>query len=231
MIELAQLFQDMEAAVVQQEAPIQHIDDKAENTVTHVQQGNTQLDGAVTKARSARKKKWICLGIGRTYLHMSSKTRNLLTLSKYLSSSSSSPQSSSVWLSRSENDKAHSNACIRSILFPLRLEIRRLLIIICHTPSFTIPALRCVANTRCPKLAVSNTFLGYCLLACLFSCFVVVLVFEKDRGCCWCRIILWAICRIGRCNRLANGVIFKQVFRTSSSPTDYYNLWYCVHFV
>lgn len=116
MIELAQLFQDMEAAVVQQEAPMQHIDDKAENTVTHVQQGNTQLDGAVTKARSARKKKWICLGIGRTYLNMASMTRNLLTLSKYSYSSSSSPQSSSAWLSRSETNKVHSAACITFIL-------------------------------------------------------------------------------------------------------------------
>lgn len=63
MIELAQLFQDMEAAVVQQEAPIAHIDDKAEDTVTHVNKGNEQLVGAVDKARSARRKKWICLGI------------------------------------------------------------------------------------------------------------------------------------------------------------------------
>ncbi len=68
MIELAQLFQDMEAAVVQQEAPIAHIDDKAEDTVTHVNKGNEQLVGAVDKARSARRKKWICLGIVRTYL-------------------------------------------------------------------------------------------------------------------------------------------------------------------
>lgn len=68
MIELAQLFQDMEAAVVQQEAPIAHIDDKAEDTVTHLNKGNEQLVGAVDKARSARRKKWICLGIFRTYL-------------------------------------------------------------------------------------------------------------------------------------------------------------------
>ncbi len=68
MVELAHLFQDMEAAVVQQEDPIKHIDDKAEDTVTHVNKGNEQLDGAVDKARSARRKKWICLGIVCTYL-------------------------------------------------------------------------------------------------------------------------------------------------------------------
>ena len=63
MIELAQLFQDMEAAVVQQEAPIEHIDAKAEDTVVHLDKGNEQLNQAVDKARSARRKKWICLGI------------------------------------------------------------------------------------------------------------------------------------------------------------------------
>ena len=63
MIELAQLFQDMEAAVVQQEAPIEHIDAKAEDTVVHLNKGNEQLNQAVDKARSARRKKWICLGI------------------------------------------------------------------------------------------------------------------------------------------------------------------------
>ena len=68
MIELAQLFQDMEAAVVQQEAPIEHIDAKAEDTVVHLDKGNEQLNQAVDKARSARRKKWICLGIFSTFI-------------------------------------------------------------------------------------------------------------------------------------------------------------------
>ena len=63
MIELAQLFQDMEAAVVQQEEPVANIDTKAEDTVVNIGKGNEQLDQAVVKARSARKKKWICLGL------------------------------------------------------------------------------------------------------------------------------------------------------------------------
>lgn len=63
MIELAQLFQDMEAAVVQQEPAIEHIEKQAEDTTMHVDKGNDQLNTAVDKARSARKKKWICLGI------------------------------------------------------------------------------------------------------------------------------------------------------------------------
>lgn len=63
MIELAQLFQDVDAAVVQQEPPIEQIDQRGEETVTNVYKGNEQLDSAVDKARSARRKKWICLGI------------------------------------------------------------------------------------------------------------------------------------------------------------------------
>ena len=64
MIELAQLFQDMEAAVVTQEPAIENIEDKTENTVVNLNQGNKHLDGAVVKARSARRKKWICFWIG-----------------------------------------------------------------------------------------------------------------------------------------------------------------------
>ena len=63
MIELAQLFQDMEAAVVQQEPAVENIDTKAEDTVQNLGKGNQQLDQAVDKARAARRKKWICLGI------------------------------------------------------------------------------------------------------------------------------------------------------------------------
>lgn len=63
MIELAQLFQDMEAAVVTQEPVIENFEQKTEETVTNVHGGNQQLDSAVTKARSARRKKWILFWI------------------------------------------------------------------------------------------------------------------------------------------------------------------------
>ena len=68
MIELAQLFQDMEAAVVQQEPAIENIENKTDNTVENLGKGNVQLNQAVDKARSARKKKWICFGIVGTSL-------------------------------------------------------------------------------------------------------------------------------------------------------------------
>ncbi|KAL8773724.1 MAG: hypothetical protein Q9209_001492 [Squamulea sp. 1 TL-2023] len=63
MIELAQLFQDVDAAIVEQEAPVQAIETGVEKTHENIQGGNKQLDGAIKKARSIRRKKWICLGI------------------------------------------------------------------------------------------------------------------------------------------------------------------------
>jgi len=60
---LAQLFQDLETLVVEQEAAVTQIDDKGEEVTQNVGQANTQLDGAIKKARAARRKKWYCLGI------------------------------------------------------------------------------------------------------------------------------------------------------------------------
>ena len=56
MMELAQLFQDLDEIVMQQEP-------KAEETQTNMVQANEHLDVATGKARSARRKKWYCLGI------------------------------------------------------------------------------------------------------------------------------------------------------------------------
>lgn len=67
MIELAQLFQDMEAAVIEQEPAVMDIEQKGEETVTNIGKGNEQLDDATKKARAARRKKWILLGIVGTY--------------------------------------------------------------------------------------------------------------------------------------------------------------------
>lgn len=63
MAELSQLFQDMDAVVVQQGAAVEGIEDQAEHTVGDLQGANKQVGIAVDKARAARKKKWICLGI------------------------------------------------------------------------------------------------------------------------------------------------------------------------
>lgn len=63
MMELQQLFQDLDQAVVQQEPMVQSIEQKAEETNTHLEAGNVHVGKAVVSARAARKKKWICLGI------------------------------------------------------------------------------------------------------------------------------------------------------------------------
>ena len=67
MLTLAQLFQDLEAAVVQQEPAVTQIEQRGEEVNEHVAKANTELGGAVDKARAARKKKWWCFGIAGTY--------------------------------------------------------------------------------------------------------------------------------------------------------------------
>lgn len=63
MIELAQLFQDMDTLVVQQEEQVQQIEQKGEEVVENLDKGNVELGGAIKSVRGARRKKWICLGI------------------------------------------------------------------------------------------------------------------------------------------------------------------------
>jgi len=63
MIELAQLFQDLETLVVQQEPAVTQIEQRGEEVTEHVAKANVELGGAVEKARAARRKKWWCLGI------------------------------------------------------------------------------------------------------------------------------------------------------------------------
>ena len=57
----------MNALVVTQEPVVAQINEQAEVVNQNVVQANTQLDGAVKKARAARRKKWICLGIVGEY--------------------------------------------------------------------------------------------------------------------------------------------------------------------
>lgn len=63
VIELAQLFEDMNRLVVEQEPVVTQINEQSEVVHTNVNQANTQLDGAIKKAAAARRKKWYCLGI------------------------------------------------------------------------------------------------------------------------------------------------------------------------
>lgn len=63
MVELAQLFQDMDTLVVQQEASVAQIEAKGEEVAENLDKGNQEISTAVNTARATRKKKWWCLGI------------------------------------------------------------------------------------------------------------------------------------------------------------------------
>jgi syntaxin 1B/2/3 len=67
MIELASLFQDLEAQVVMQEPAVTQIEQKGEEVNDNVGKANVEIDGAISKARSRNRKKWWCLLIIRKY--------------------------------------------------------------------------------------------------------------------------------------------------------------------
>lgn len=70
MVELSQLFQDMDTLVVQQEAAVMQIEAKGEEVVDNLDKGNEEMGVAVKTARATRKKKWICLGICGKFIYM-----------------------------------------------------------------------------------------------------------------------------------------------------------------
>jgi len=70
-MELAELFQNMEQLVIEQEPMVEQIDQRGEEIQTDIGKANTQLQSAVVSARSRRRKKWWCLLICREYpLHI-----------------------------------------------------------------------------------------------------------------------------------------------------------------
>lgn len=62
--ELVQLFQDLETLVAEQEHAVTQIEQREDEIVRNIAEGNTELAGAVEKARATRRKKWWCLGVG-----------------------------------------------------------------------------------------------------------------------------------------------------------------------
>lgn len=82
MIELAQLFQDMDTLIIQQEEAVVQIEQKGEEVVENLDKGNQEIEVAVETARKTRRKKWYCVGISgtnppppppRTHIHVLSK--------------------------------------------------------------------------------------------------------------------------------------------------------------
>ncbi|SPO02174.1 related to putative snare protein syn [Cephalotrichum gorgonifer] len=63
MTELAQLFQDMNTLVIQQEVAVNQIEEGAVDVVENLDKGNTEIETAVKTAYATRRKKWWCLGI------------------------------------------------------------------------------------------------------------------------------------------------------------------------
>jgi syntaxin 1B/2/3 len=79
MVELSQLFQDMDTLVVQQEAAVTQIEQKGEEVVENLDKGNEEIGVAVNTARKTRKKKWICLGICGMYFRFKRNINGSLT--------------------------------------------------------------------------------------------------------------------------------------------------------
>jgi len=68
MVELAQLFQDMDTLIIQQEVAVAQIEQKAEEVVENLDKANDETQVAVTTARATRRKKWWCLLICSMFL-------------------------------------------------------------------------------------------------------------------------------------------------------------------
>lgn len=68
MIELSQLFQQMNELVEEQEVAVANIEQKAEEVVEDMGKGNEQIEVAITSAKARNRKKWWCLLIVGTYI-------------------------------------------------------------------------------------------------------------------------------------------------------------------
>jgi syntaxin 1B/2/3 len=88
LIELAQMFQDLDNLIIQQEVAVQNIEQQGERVVENVEGANVHMEGAITSARGARKKKFICLGIAGKFSHLRN-SNSPAHLSQFSSSSSS----------------------------------------------------------------------------------------------------------------------------------------------
>lgn len=63
MVELAQLFQDLNEIVVQQEPLVENIEQKGEEVRDNVVKANEEIAVAIDSARARNRKKWYCLGL------------------------------------------------------------------------------------------------------------------------------------------------------------------------
>ncbi|KAL1933890.1 hypothetical protein VTP01DRAFT_7980 [Rhizomucor pusillus] len=61
IVELHQLFMDMQMLVEQQGETVKQVEDHMQTAVGHLEQGNTMIAKAIRSARATRHKKWCCL--------------------------------------------------------------------------------------------------------------------------------------------------------------------------
>lgn len=61
MIELAEMFNEVEQLVVAQEPLVDHTEHNTERVQGDIERGNTQIDKGIASAKQRRKLKWICL--------------------------------------------------------------------------------------------------------------------------------------------------------------------------
>jgi syntaxin 1B/2/3 len=61
MVELAELFQDLDRIVQEQEPLVQDIERKGEEVHDNVTKGNEEIGTAINSARARNRKKWWCL--------------------------------------------------------------------------------------------------------------------------------------------------------------------------
>ncbi|KAI5308324.1 Plasma membrane t-SNARE, secretory vesicle fusion, partial [Ascosphaera atra] len=59
--ELAQMFADLDALVIQQEPAVQQIDEQGQTVVENIGEANQQIDSAIEKAKARNRKKWWCV--------------------------------------------------------------------------------------------------------------------------------------------------------------------------
>ncbi len=61
IIQIAQMAQDLDAVVTEQDAAVVQIEQKGEQVTENVGKANQEISGAIVKARSRNRKKWWCL--------------------------------------------------------------------------------------------------------------------------------------------------------------------------
>lgn len=92
---LTEISDALNKLVIEQGTAIENIEQQGEVVVDHVAKANVEMEGAITNARSARRKKFWCLGIARKFYGLQDKQVISSLWQFFLSSSLLSSLSSS----------------------------------------------------------------------------------------------------------------------------------------